>query len=307
MTTSPRNATDMSPAESHAMNAGAEHIQAMKVFDIEMSESGSGGFHIKNNPQHPYQRSQVIQRTGSGVDIRCTLVDVTHGAMSRESDFWASILVFQFRFDPQKQTRRICEASIELTFDVVDLENELPEVDAISFDGNYSFLPSTRSETLVTGAGVGAGASFGAELNASLNWEKTITHEISTVATINGGKLVKDNIGFHRIAKWTLLEDETKKSGVPASIQVAVRLKRRDNAVYTCIPELKCKADKWTSVKSFFGRVPEDDPVLLKPDLEATSMLKGYDAEELGSIDLETLGDVTVTTMIENAIKSQAV
>ncbi|KAF5565821.1 intracellular serine protease [Fusarium phyllophilum] len=250
ITTSPEKASDMSPTESRATGSGAEHIQSVKVFDVQMSESGSGGFHIKNSRQHPYQRSEVIQRTGSGIDIRCTLVDVVHGALSRESDFWASIPVFQFRFDPQRQTRRICEASIELTFDVVDLENELPEVDAISFDGNYSFLPSTRSETLVTGAGVGAEASFGAELNASLNWEKTSTREVSSFATIK---------------------------------------------------------DKWTSVQSFFGRVPEDDPVLLKPDLEATNVLKGYDAEELGSVDLETLGDVTVTTMIENAIKSHPV
>lgn len=282
---------------------GLEREQDVEVFDIGMFEEGSGAFHIRNNPRDPYQRSEVIQRSGHGVDIRCILVDAIHGAMSEDSDFWATLLVLQFRFDPQKRSRRVSEATIELLFDVTDTNNELPEVEAVSFDGNYSFLPSKQYETVTTGADGHIGASYGVELNASLKWEKTVAREISDATTISGGKLVIDNLPPNRRAKWTLLENKTSNTGVPASIQVAVRIKRRDEAVFTCIPKLECKADKWTSLQSFFGRTPEDDPVLLKPDMKATNKLKRYDTEELGSIDLQELSDVTFTTMILDAQK----
>ncbi|KAH7008328.1 hypothetical protein EDB80DRAFT_434183 [Ilyonectria destructans] len=296
----------MSASENQDPNLkGLEQEQDVEVFDVGMFEGGSegSGFHTKNNPKDPYQRSEVIQRTGHGVDIRCTLIDAVHGSMSEDSDFWATLLVLQFRFDPQKRARRVSEATIELRFDVSDTNNELPEVEAVSFDGNYSFLPSKQSETIVTGVDGGIGASYGAELNASLKWEKTVARDTADATTVSGGKLVLDNMPPNRVAKWTLLENKTLKTGVPASIQVAVRIKRRDEAVFTCIPKLQCKADKWTSLQSFFGRVPEDDPVLLKPDMKATNKLKVYDTEELGSINLQELSDVTFTTMILDAQK----
>ncbi|KAJ3545873.1 hypothetical protein NM208_g2289 [Fusarium decemcellulare] len=284
---------------------GLERDQNVEIFDVGMFEGGDeeSGFHTKNNPRDPYQRSEVIQRTGRGVDIRCTLIDAVHGAMSADSDFWATILVLQFRFDPQKRARRVSEATIELIFDVSDTDNTFPEVEAVSFDGNYSFLPSAQSEIIITGAEGGIGASFGAELHSSLKWEKTVARETADATTVSGGKLVVKNMPPNRVAKWTLLENSTQKTGVPASIQVAARIKRQDEAVFTCIPKLRCKADKWTSVETFFGRVPEDDPVLLKPDMKATNRLKVYDTEELGSVNLQELSDVTFTKMIMNALK----
>ncbi|KAK2055439.1 hypothetical protein LY76DRAFT_596058 [Colletotrichum caudatum] len=271
----------VSNTESADLN-GFEQENDVQVFDIGMFESGSegSGFHTKNNPKDPYQRSEVIQRTGHGVDIRCTLIDAVHGAMSAGSDFWATLLVFQFRFDPQKRARRVSGATVELRFDVSDANHDLPEVEAVSFDGNYSFLPTKQSETMTKGAEGGIGASFGAEVNASAKWEKIIARETTDATTVSGGKLVVNNMPPNRIAKWTLLENKTLKTGVPASIRVAVRIKRRDNAVFTCVPKLECKADVWTSMASFFGGVPEDDPVYLKPTLKSswTTTLRSWGA-----------------------------
>lgn len=284
---------------------GVEQDNDVEVFDVGMFEGGSegSGFHTKNNPKDPYQRSEVMQRTGRGVDIRCTLIDAVHGAMSADSDFWATILVLQFRFDPQKRARRVAEATIQLRFDVSDAKNDLPEVEAISFDGHYSFCPSKQSETIVSGSEASLGASYGADLKASAKWEKTVARDTTDATTVSGGKLVVNNMPPNRVAKWTLIENKTLKTGVPASLQVAVRIKRRDENVFACIPRLECKADKWTSLESFFGGVPEDDPILLKPDLKPTNKLMDYDTEELGSIDLQKLSDVTFTTMIMDAQK----
>ncbi|KAI8671992.1 hypothetical protein NCS56_00661400 [Fusarium sp. Ph1] len=229
------------------------------------------------DPKDPYQCREVIQRTGHGVDIRCTLIDAIHGVMSDDSDYWATLLVLQFRFDPQKRTCRISEATIELIFDVSDLDGISPEVEAVSFDGSYSFLPSKQSETITRG---GEGT-----LGASAKWEKAVTRETEDATRIIGGKLIVGSMPPNRKVKWALLENKTLKTGVPASVRVA------------------CRADRWMSLQSFFGGVPADDPVLLEPDMKPTNKLIVYNPEELGSVDLRKLSDVTFTTMILDAQK----
>lgn len=269
------------------------------VFDIGMFEAGSkgSGFHTKNDPRDPYQRREVIQRTGA-VDIRCTVVDIVHGIMGPDSDYWATILVLQFRFDPQKRARRIAEATIELLFDATDASNEIPEVEAISFDGNYSLLPSKQSESTTVGGEANLGVDQILTASGKAKWERTVSRETSDKTTVSGGKLVVDNVPPNRIAKWTLLENRTLKSGIPASLQVAVRIQRKDEAVFSCMPTIKCKADKWTSMENFFGTIPEDDPVLLKPDAKPTNKLVVYDVDDLGAVDLGKLGDIIPTNMI---------
>ncbi|KAI1498317.1 hypothetical protein F5X99DRAFT_393976 [Biscogniauxia marginata] len=286
---------------------GVELDDDVDVFDVGMFEGGAegSGFHTKNNPKDPYQRSEVIQRTGA-VDIRCSVVDIVHGSMSADSDYWATLMVLQFRFDPQKKSRRVAEATIELRFDALGGGDDVPEVESISFDGNFSFVPTTQSETITHGVDGNVGASYGAELSAGVKWEKTISRQTTDATTVSGGKLVLHNIPPNRVAKWTLLENKKLKTGVPASMRVAVLIKRRDEKVFACFPKLECKADVWSSVEKFFGKVPEDDPVLLKPDVKPTNRLMVYDTEELGAIDLQKLSDVTFTTMITDALKKQS-
>ncbi|ROW11810.1 hypothetical protein VPNG_04990 [Cytospora leucostoma] len=265
-------------------------------------DSEGGRFHIKNNAQYPYQRQEVIQRTGS-VDIRCTVVDIVHGVMAPDSDYWATLLVLRFRFDPQKRSRRIAEATLKLEFGVTNPNNEMPEVEAISFDGNYSLLPSTRSESFTSGIEGTLGVSQIVNASTTAKWERTVTRETADKTTVSGGKLVVDNIPPSRVAKWTLLENMSLKSGLPASIQVAVRIKRGDEEVFSCMPSINCKADKWTSMETLLSRVPEDDPLLLKPDSKPTNRLMDYDTENLGAVDLQQLSAVVPTTMILAAEK----
>lgn len=280
---------------------GVELVDEIDVFDVAMFESGSegSGFHTKNNPKDPYQRQEVVQRTGS-IDIRCSVLDVVHGVMDPDSDYWATLMVFQFRFDPQKRMRRIVEASLELLFDVSDPANELPEVEAISFDGSYSLLPSKQSESTTVGGQGTIGATQIVNASGMAKWERTVTRETSDKTTISGAKFVVGNVPPNRIAKWTVLENKTLKSGIPASLQVAVRIQRQDETIFTCIPTIKCKADKWTSIESFFGKVPEDDPVLLDPNRKPTNRLMVYDTDNIGAIDLQTLGNIVPTTMIQD-------
>ncbi|RMJ16017.1 hypothetical protein CDV36_004290 [Fusarium kuroshium] len=277
-----------------------EEEDGVKSLDIAMFECDiqGGRFHTENNPEIPRQRREIIQEARHGVDIRCTLIDVIHGAMSKDSDYWATILVLQFHFDPQKRARRISEATIELIFDVSDPDGILPEVEAVSFNGKYSFIPSKQSETIRRSGEGTVGDGYGAHLVASAKWEKVVSRETKDATKIMGSKVIVGSMLPEREAEWTLLENQTLKTGIPASVQVAVRIKRMDEKMFTCLPKLQCKADRWSSLQSFFGRVPVDDPVLLKPDMKPINKLMVYDTEELGSIDLQKLSDVTFTTMI---------
>ncbi|RSL97662.1 hypothetical protein CDV31_012940 [Fusarium ambrosium] len=270
-----------------------EEEDGVKLFDIAMFECDiqGGRFHTENNTEIPRQRREIIQEARHGIDIRCTLINVIHGAMSKDSDYWATILVLQFHFDPQKRARRISEATIELIFDVSDPDGILPEVEAVSFDGMYNFIASERPETITSGG-------KGTQLGASEKWERVVSRETKDSTKIMGSKVLVGSMLPEREAKWTLLENQTLKTGIPASVQVAMRIKRMDEKMFTCLPKLQCKADRWSSLQSFFGRVPADDPVLLKPDMKPSNKLMVYDTEELGSIDLQKLSDVTFTTMI---------
>ncbi|KAL6918834.1 hypothetical protein FSST1_002860 [Fusarium sambucinum] len=285
----------------------AEHIESstndMDEIIFPMIEYGNeeAEFHIRNNRANPFQRAHVIQRIGHGVAIQCNLIDVVHGGLSADSDYWATILVFQFRFDPEKNARRIARATIDLGFDSTETDARIPEVDSISFDGNYSFSPSKETVTVTKGGEGGVGASFVANINTTLKWERTVGHEKSHAATISGRKLLDDEVGLAPTAQWTLLENDSQKTGVPTSIQLAVRVKRMDEAVFSCNVNLTCKADRRTAMQNFFGGLPEDDPILLQPTKPSKNRLMKYDFEELGAVDLDQLGAVTPTTMLPEA------
>ncbi|KAH7186029.1 uncharacterized protein B0J16DRAFT_343127 [Fusarium flagelliforme] len=292
---------DYEQTSGDSLNTG----NPIQELNFPMIECGSdeAQFHTRNDPNNPYQRPKVIQRTGHGVGIQCNLMDIVHGAISAESNYWATILVFQFRFDPEKKARRVAEATIELTFDTMNAKGTIPEIDSISFDGHYSFSSSKASVTDVRGAEGSIGASFGANANTSLKWEKTVGRETAHAATISGNKLVVGNIGPDRLAKWTLLENSDQKKGVPTSIQVAIRVKRMDEALFSCHVNLTCKADRWTAVQDFFGGLPKDDPVLLDPGKEPTNKLMNYDVEELGAVDLDRLSAVSPTKILLDSEK----
>jgi hypothetical protein len=112
---------------------GVEEQDGVELFDVGMLEGDiqGGQFHTKNNLKDPYQRREIIRRTGHGVDIRCTLIDAIHGVMSEDSDYWATLLVLQFRFDPQKRARQSLKQLSSLSLTSRTRMASLPEVEAV--------------------------------------------------------------------------------------------------------------------------------------------------------------------------------
>ena len=275
--------------------------------NISMYETGAGEgrFSIFNAASDQYHRAEVLQRTGA-VDITCSLEKVVHGAMSADSDYYATLIVMQWHFQP-KASRRISEATIELLFETSS-DGEL-EVERVSFPGTYSLMPTTQEESVTRGAEGTLGIEKIGSLNFTGKLEKTVTAITSDAITLSGGKRLVNNVPPCRVATWTLTENQSQPAGIPASLRVAVLVSRNDLQKFSCKLNFTCKTDLRTSFGSFFKKIPKDDPIIFQPDPEDKGTRPNrnvtYGDEELGSVDLDGLCDVTFRTMISDGLKSR--
>lgn len=274
-------------------------------FDIDLYPTGDeeSGFHTQNDPLEPYQRTNVIQRRGA-VDVRCSLIDVVHGRFNDSA--CGTLLVLQFRFDPRKRARRIASADISLTFASMKSGGPRPEVYAISLDGKFSMVQTSQHEEVTQGGDVNLGASSVPAFRADggLKWEKKTNADISDATTVVGSiDLFEFGYGPNNCASWSLMENGTRKTGVPASMRVGLLLKRKTQDLFRCTVEIKAKADWGTRWENLFGFKPKDDPVLFNPELKSTNNLMKYQTENLSAFDLESVSDLTFTTMRGGVIK----
>ena len=284
-----------------------ESKESMESFEIALlADEGEGGFHIKNNPQKPFQRTTIHEERGS-VKVKCTLADVVHGKWSSEDEYYASLIVFAFRFDPGENGRRIKSARITVIFYGATEDDDPPAVEEISLNGSYSLLPSEQTEAITSGIDGGASASVLSVGNLSLNksYEKVISRQVSDATHVSGTTCVIDmDYDPPNAAEWTLRENATLKTGVPAELKVGVLLKRTNMEQFKCTVQIVSDVDRATRIGRWLGRRPKDDPVLFNPSLKSTNRLMNYDTEALGNFQLGLVEDVTFTTIWEEAVKS---
>ncbi|KAK4060967.1 hypothetical protein Trihar35433_9892 [Trichoderma harzianum] len=199
-------------------------IETMKLGMYEAGGEEGSGFHIFNIAPNQYHRAEVLQRTGA-IDVTCRLEKVIHGAMSADSERYATVVVLQWFFQSSNK-RRISEASIELLFEADSGDDNDVEVERISFDGTYSLMRTTQQESLTMEGDASIGINQLASVSLSGKWEKVISRQTSDAITLSGGKRVVNNRPPNRIAKWTLSENKSQPAGIPASLKVAVLVSR---------------------------------------------------------------------------------
>lgn len=265
---------------------------------IELGPGDEGGedstYRTQNDPSRPYQRSNVIERKGS-VDVRCVAVDVVHGTLEPDGEP-ATLLVFDFLFDPRKRARRIVEAHISFTFaSEGGGSNSDPIVLNMAPKGRMTLVQTTQTETTTHGGEANAGGgALGMTLGGTLKWEKSVSRETSDATTVVGSiDLVGRNWGASNGVSWALLENKSVATGVPASVRTAVLLQRVDpEAEFHAAFKIRAQADLRSSVEMLFGKTPKDDPILYDPSLPPTHKLQNYDVDHLGKIDLNDLSAV---------------
>ncbi|KAH6708807.1 hypothetical protein BKA61DRAFT_614935 [Leptodontidium sp. MPI-SDFR-AT-0119] len=280
-------------------------IETVSVGMFEAGGDAGGGFHVFNLAPDQYHRAEALQRTGA-IDITCSLEKVVHGAMSADSDRYATLMVMQWLFQP-KGSRRISEATIELLFEAASGGGDI-EVEKISFLDTYSLMPTTQEESVTKGGDATVGAEQFAKLDVTAKWEKTVKQTTSHAINLIGGKRLVNNRPPNRIATWTLSENQSQHTGIPASLKVAVLVSRDDREKFFCRLAVTCKTDWATAAQSLFKKIPKDDDIIFQPNPndKGTRPNKNvtYGDEELGSIDLNEFCDVTYRTVIKDGQKT---
>ncbi|KAH6603972.1 hypothetical protein Trco_007418 [Trichoderma cornu-damae] len=274
---------------------------------IEIYETGGeegSGFHVFNIAEDQYHRAEVLQRTGA-IDVTCNLEEVVHGAISADSDRYASLIVMQWFFQP-KGSRRISEAIIELLFEPSSANGNI-EVENISFLGTYSLMPTKQDQTVITGVDATVSIQNFANLGLTGKCGKTTATTVVDAITLSGGMRVINNRPPNRIATWTLSENHSQPKGIPASLKIAVLVSREDREKFFCRLAFTCRTDAKTAAQSLFKKIPKDDPIIFQPNPhdKGTRPNKNvaYGDDELGSVDLNELGSVTFRTLIPNGQK----
>ncbi|KAF4951590.1 hypothetical protein FGADI_7365 [Fusarium gaditjirri] len=281
-----------------------EDQNGTEVLALDMCEAGEGDFHVFNVAPDQYHRQEALQRTGA-VEINCNIEKVVHGALAPDSDYYATLIVMQWFFQP-KNGRRISEATIELLFEAESSDTEI-EVKEVSFPDTYSLMPTTHEESVTKGAESTVGVEQVGQLSMTGKWEKTTTKTISDAITLSGGKRMVKYTPPNRIARWVVSENESQPAGIPASLKVAVLITRDDEERFRCKLALECKTDMKTRFEGLFKKIPKDDPIIFQPNPEdkGTRPNKNvtYGDENLGSVNLDDMSDVTFRRLISDGQK----
>lgn len=285
----------------------------LPTFNIGLSLTGDAGssFRTQNDPSAPFQRSNYIERKGA-VDVRCSCLDVVHGLFSAKSGVFATLIVLHFRFDVRKRARRFESVHISLEFRDMKAGELGPEVYAITPDETMIMVPTTQHEEIERNVSLqlgGAAPVGGATATGTVGWRKSVSRERSDCTVVTGSiDLVGRNYGSKNAASWTMQENKTAKTGVPTSMQTAVLLKRKNERPFQCVVKIDASVDLKSSLERVIGgkgRAPKDDPVLFDPVLAPTNNLQTYDIGELGTLNLESLLDLTFGTVLDGVVKNK--
>ncbi|KAK8157186.1 hypothetical protein IWX90DRAFT_316534 [Phyllosticta citrichinensis] len=278
------------------------------IFSIGLNPTGDAGssFRTRNDPAAPYQRRNLIERKGA-IDIRCNCLDVVHGLFTPNNfEELATLIILQFNFDSRKRARRIASANIVLEFSSSEPNKSGPEVLKISPFGSMAMVQTVAQEEKTRNAGfkLGAPPFAGAEAAVELCWGNSVTSETTDQTRIVGSIDLKGrNYGPPNSVSWTLLENETKETGIPNAMRTAILLKRQNEAKFQCTLKIDAKVDLRSSLERMFGGRPKDDPILFDPDMEPTDRLRTYDVQNVAAVDLEEISGVSFMKIYDGAIQ----
>ncbi|MCJ1354091.1 MAG: hypothetical protein MMC33_004078 [Icmadophila ericetorum] len=289
-------------------------LQSFKVYLIP--ESGEGEYHIKNEPGEE-QRRHLVER-GDSVMVQADLVGVIHGTLSKAqsascpSGDPATLIIIEFRFHPNKNSRRFESARIKIIFTG---KNADPEVLRIAPYGKFSLDPAQKQVELDRAANASVqGGALGVSVSVGLKYDLKQSFTERSEATLRGVILLerRSQRGQKNAAEWIVEENPNTKRGLPFFLRTAILLKRKpssdeESAKFQATLKIKADVDWKSSVgilrDRLLGRLPEDDPINFNPQLPPT--IPGLDADNLDKMDLSTLSDVIATTTLRSPVRDQ--
>lgn len=269
----------------------SDERQALMSFKADMFISGDkdNTFRVKNKSLSDWERRIVLERLTKATEIRCHLLDVVHGTLSRKagSDL-ATLMVFKFRFDSVRHARRLVRARVDIEFFAKDAAagGEAPTVLAMAPDERWAVVPTVDREEWTAGASASAGAPGvpAVDLGAEASLQKTWSRDISDATTVTGGPHFGEGIdaGAHTACGWTILENRQRETGLPDSLTVAVLVGRQTDEQFNAVVNLEARGSFRTKMDWMFSKIPVDDPVLFNPAIirEGEEVVDSEEEEE---------------------------
>lgn len=287
--------------ESQSLSGDMED-DPLLVSDVLLEDVTDGEddtFRTQNTSLTDFERRNIIERAGADVHTRVILQEVTHGTYDESEDGdEATILVFRFRFDPQRKSSRILRALINIEFFASNKDDEAPVVDMIAPDGCRMVSPTTDEVSVTRGGELGLGTSMIVEATAKANLTRTTTRHVSDAATVTGSINLGTgrNKGDSSVAAWNLLENKRHKTGVVRAVKVSILLRRTNPRPFHAKVTLKADCDLMTGLRQKFKKVLLDDPVLFNPKSKDMKIKKGrhYGAKNLSKVQLDFSCDAII-------------
>ncbi|KAI1465213.1 uncharacterized protein F4812DRAFT_440128 [Daldinia caldariorum] len=275
-------------------------------FSFHEEAGTDANFRTENDPNYPNEQRQDVISRGGLVSASCYLKDIIHGYFSTDNDDLCSIIVPHFRFESCENGHRIKKVEIEITFSPKAKGDPTPIVEEIYPDGYFTLDYKSQHETVVHAGVLQVSEPVTGILNAELKREKTVDKEAVDMTKVQGFKEKSRNWGKPNRVQWILRENQTGKTGVPTSMQAAIRLRREDMSHFQAHFTMKVTPSWLTSVQSCLKSDPKDDPVNFDPAQNAINDSQNeHNTDELGMVRLEGLSDVTVTTILSKTTKDR--
>lgn len=257
------------------------------LFDPPASDSivvSEGPFKPKHSSQDETLFDQSVGR--DSLRLMAEMLDVVHGRLSPEGDP-ATLIVLDFRFQPNAIGRRFRSAKIIVTFLDPDVNSRhfAPAVEDIAPDESLSLLRSTKhvEDTEGLSGGISAGPP-GTTISAGLQDQHKTTLDYENFAKLLGAKRLLGRIsGPKNAVTWTLLENDDIKSGIPTLLQGAILLNRSNNKIdenFQATVDIEVEVD-WL----LHRKVKAHDKVNFDPTLDHVGKL--WKQDNFGVIDLK--------------------
>jgi Cornifin (SPRR) family len=237
----------------------------MTIFLMPEGEGG-GAFRAKNEDGKKFRTVLVTHGDyGEDLTVKANIVQVSHGTLSPEGQL-ASLLIFEFKFISQKESRRFKKATVTLTFE--DAEKNAsndPEVRRIAPEDLFKMNKTSRSVDITnkTNFGITAGMTpVGG--NVGHEWEIKQTKAIEHSARLTGSKrLIRESFsGPENTVIWSMEEnrDRDKKDGIPSFLRTAVVLGRTSDEPFSFHIKIQTEVDISSRLEKLFG-VGKPEPV----------------------------------------------
>jgi hypothetical protein len=155
--------------------------------EIEIFPAGDkSGLHIQNPPSDPFERDCIVQRQGR-VCVGCEHKGIVHGYYSDNCRDPYSLIIVEFRFDPNGIAARIKEAHATIKFATWEEGVRDPEVVDMYPQGMFFVEPTKQHEQTVRSGGLNVGGgAMGVEVGGELNSQRTIDRDTTDYTRVRG-------------------------------------------------------------------------------------------------------------------------